>query len=65
MISVGLGWPFLLIPVGNRDKPWFDDQCRRAFFTSSNRLIFGGPVIDIGLTRKSPRADETYLEAKR
>ena len=36
---------------------------------SSSRLIFGGPVIALGLIRKfvrcQVRANETYLEAKR
>ena len=30
--------------VGNKDKPWFDDQCRHAFGLK-RRNIFGGPVI--------------------
>ena len=37
--------PTKVIHVLNKNKPWFDDQCRR--------LIFGGPVITLGLTGKS------------
>ena len=42
-----------IIHVCNKDKPWFDDQCRHAFGASSRRLIFGGPVVALGLTGKS------------
>ena len=41
-----------IIRVRNKDKPWFDDQCRHGL-ASSRRLIFGGPVIALGLTGKS------------
>ena len=41
-----------IISVRNKDKPWFDDQCRHAF-ASSRKLIFGGPVIALGLTGMS------------
>ena len=36
-----------VIRVRNKDKPWFDDQCRHAFGLKqkSRRLIFGRPVI--------------------
>ena len=39
-----------VIRVCNKDKPWIDDQCRHA---SSTRLIFGGPVIALGLIWKN------------
>ena len=35
-----------------KNKPWFDYQCRHAFGLNG-RLIFGGPVIALGLTGKS------------
>ena len=41
-----------VICVRNKDKPWFVDQCRHGFGLN-RRLIFGGPVISIGLTGKS------------
>ena len=44
--------PTKVVRVRNKDKPWFDDQCRHAL-ASSRRLIFGGPLIALGLTGKS------------
>ena len=44
-LLVGRYVPTKVIRVHNKDKPWFDDQCRR--------LIFGGPVIALGLMGKS------------
>ena len=44
--------PTKVIRVCNKDKPCFDDQCRHAL-ASSRRLNFAGPVIVLGLTRKS------------
>ena len=41
-----------VIRVRDKDKPWFDDQCRHAL-ASSRRLIFGEPVIALGLIGKS------------
>ena len=41
-----------VIRVCNKDKPWFYDECRR-YLVSSRRLIFGGPVIILGLTLKN------------
>ena len=38
--------------VPNKNEPWFDDQCSM-LLASSRRLIFGGPVIALGLKRKS------------
>ena len=37
--------PTKVIRVRNKDKPWFDDQCRSALI-----IIFDGPVIALGLT---------------
>ena len=41
-----------VIRVRNKDKPWCNDQCRHALGPSS-MLIFGGPVIALGLTGDS------------
>ena len=41
-----------VIHVRNKDKPWFDDQCRTAFGLKQ-RLILGVPVIALGLSGKS------------
>ena len=49
---VGRYVPTKVIRVRNKDKPWFDDQCGM-LLASSRRLIFGGPVIALGLTGKS------------
>ena len=50
-LLVGLYVPTKVIRVSNKDKPWFDNQCRK-LLASSRRLIFGGPVIALGLTGK-------------
>ena len=47
LLLVGRFVPTKIIHVSNKDKPWFDDQCRDAL-ASSRRLIFGGPVIALG-----------------
>ena len=52
LLQVGGFVPTKIISVRIKDKPWFDDQCRHAF-VSSRRLIFGGPVIALGLTGES------------
>ena len=44
--------PTKVVRVRNKDKPWFDDQCRHAFGLKQE-LIFFGPVIALGLTGKS------------
>ena len=42
--------PTKVIRVDNKDRPWFDDQCRGGL-TNRWRLIFGGEgVISLGLT---------------
>ena len=51
-LLVGRYVPTKVIRVRNKDKPWFDDQCRHAF-GSIRRLIFGGPLIALGLIGKS------------
>ena len=52
LLLVGRFVPTKIISVRNKDKPWFDDQCRHAFGLKQG-LIFGGPVIALGLTGKS------------
>ena len=42
-----------VIRVSNRDKPWFDEQCRHAFRIKQEAYIFVGPVIAFGITAKS------------
>ena len=49
-LLIGRYVPTKVIRVRNKDKPWFDDQCRH---DSSRRLIFGGNLIALGLTGKS------------
>ena len=51
-LLVGRYVPTKIIRVRNKDKPLFDDLCRRAF-DLNRRLIFGGPVIALGLIGKS------------
>ena len=41
-----------VIRVRDKDKPWFDDQCRLAFGLQQETHL-GGPVIALGLTGKS------------
>ena len=55
LLLVGCFIPTKVIRERNKDKPWFDDQCRHAL-ASSRRSIFGGPVIALGLTGKSSSA---------
>ena len=52
LLLVGRLVPTKVIRVRNKDKPWFDDQCRHDFGLLHG-LIFGGPVIVLGLTGKS------------
>ena len=51
-LLVGRYVPTKVIHVRNKDKPWFDDQCGM-LLASSRRLIFGGPVIALGLNGNS------------
>ena len=44
--------PTMVIRVRNKDKPWFDDDCR-LHSTSSRLPIFGGLVIALELTGMS------------
>ena len=47
--------------MDNKDKPWFDDHCRHGFWASDRKLIFGGPLIALGLTGKSLFAVKSEL----
>ena len=51
-LLVGRYVPTKVIRVQNKDKPWFDDHAGMLLATS-RRLIFGGPVITLGLTGMS------------
>ena len=44
---VGCYVPTKVIHVQNKDKPWFDDQCRHAFGLKQKAHL-GGPVITLG-----------------
>ena len=59
-LLVGRYVPTKVIRVRNKDKPWFDDQAGM-LLASSRRLIFGGPVIALGLTGKSLSAVKREL----
>ena len=61
-LLVGRYAPKKINHVHNKDKPWFDDQCRN-LLASIKRIIFGGPVIAPGLrlTEKSLSADKRQL----
>ena len=56
-LIVGHYVPTKVIHMRDKDKPWFDDQCRHAFGLI-RRLIFDGPVIALGLTENSFSAVE-------
>ena len=68
-LLVGRYVPTKVIRVGNKDKPWFDDQCRHAFrlkheahlrWTRDSSRINWEEFV-----RCQVRANETYSEAKR
>ena len=56
-------------PVRNKDKPWFDNQCRHAFgLKQEARLRWTRDHSRVNweeFVRCQVRANETYLEAKR
>ena len=60
-LLVGRYVPTKDIRVRNKDKPWFDDQCRHAFGLKQETHL-RCTVITLGLTLKScqVRANETY-----
>ena len=55
--------------MGNKDKPWFDDQCRHAFGHKQEAHLRWtrdrSPVNWEEFVRCQVRANETYSEAKR
>ena len=58
-LLVGRYIPTKVICVHNKNKPWFDDQCRHAF-DLKHRLIFGEPAMALGLLgRVCPLSSES------
>ena len=57
-----------IIRVRNKDKPWFDDQCRRAFYLKQEAYLRWtrdrSRVNWEGFVRCQVTANETYSEAK-
>ena len=53
----------------NKDKPWFDDQCRRAFGLKQEAHLRWTRDLSLvnweEIVRYQVRANETYSEAKR
>ena len=69
LLLVGRFVPTKIIRVRNKDKPWFDDQCRHAFglkqeahlrWTRDRTLVNWEEFVHCQV-----RANETYSEAKR
>ena len=52
LLLVGRFGPTKVIRMRNKDRRWFDDQCRHAF-ALKQEAHFGGPVITLGLAGKS------------
>ena len=67
-VLVGRYVPTKLIRVRNRDKPWFDDQCRRAFdLNQEAHLRWTRDRSQVNweeFVHCQVRANETYSEAK-
>ena len=67
-LLVGRYVPTKIIRVRNNDKPWFDDQCRRAFDLKQEahlRWIRDRSRVNLEeFFRCQVRANETYSEAK-
>ena len=67
-LPVGRYVPTKVIRVHNRDKPWFDDQCRRAFGLEEEAQIrwirHRSQVNWDEFVSCKVKADETYSEAK-
>ena len=68
-LLIGRYAPTNVIRVRNKDKPWFDDQCRHAFgLKKEARLRWTRDRSRVNLkefVRYQVRANETYSEAKR
>ena len=69
LLLVGRFVPTKIIRMCNKDKPWFDDQCRHAFshkqeahlrWTSDRSRVNWDEFVHCQV-----RANETYSEAKR
>ena len=67
-LLVGRYVPTKVICVGNKDKPWFDDQCRHAFGLKQEAYLRWtrnrSRVNDNEFVHCQVRANETYSEAK-
>ena len=68
-LLIGRYVPTKVIRVRNKDKPWFDDQCRHAFGLKQEahlRWTRDHPQVNLEeFVRCQTRANETYSEAKR
>ena len=68
-LLVGRYVPTKVICVHNKDKPWFDDQCRHAFgLKQETHLRWTRDRSRVNweeFVRYQVRANETYSEAKR
>ena len=69
LLLVGRFVPTKIIRVRNKDKPWFDDQCRHAFgLKQEAHLLWTSDRSRVSweeFAHCQVRADETYSEAKR
>ena len=69
LLLVGRFVPAKIIRVHNKDKPWFDDQCRHAFDLQQEAYLRwtrdSSRVNWEELVHCQVRANETYSEAKR
>ena len=69
LLLVGRFVPTKVISVRNKDKPWFDDQCRHAFgLNQEAHLRWTRDRAQVNweeFVRCQVRANETYSEAKR
>ena len=67
-LLVGRYVPTKVIRVRNKDKPWFDDQCRHAFGLKQEAHLWWtrdhSPVNWEEFSRCQVRANETYSEGK-
>ena len=69
LLLVGHFVPTKVVRVRNKDKPWFDDQCRHAFglkhYAHLRWTCDRSRLKREVSVRYQVRANETYLEAKR
>ena len=67
MLIVGICVPTKVIHVCNKDKSWFDDQCRHVFFKQQAHLQWTRDHSRVNweeFVSCQVRANETYSEAK-